>query len=205
MATTELWQDFSYAVVDVEGNGASPPEIVEIACVVVEAGTIIPEGTSWLVKPAAPISPLVSRIHGIRDSDVADAPPFSDIAGDVLDIVDKRVLVAHNVAVERSVLGRALGDQWHPSATVDTLRLAKAALPGLPRYALPVVAEALGILQDGTGGQSHRALFDATMTARVLLGLIELLKVVTFNELCEIQATKQVRASADGHTKTRLF
>jgi exodeoxyribonuclease X len=47
------WTDLAYAVVDVEGNGQQPPDLVELAVVPVTGG-VIGEPTSWLVRPARP-------------------------------------------------------------------------------------------------------------------------------------------------------
>jgi DNA polymerase III epsilon subunit family exonuclease len=202
---TDSWQKERYVVIDVEGNGASPPEIVEIACIVVDNGRITNERRAWLVKPSTPISPMVSRIHGIRDADVADAPTFSNIAPEVLDLIDDRVLVAHNAAVEETVLGRALGDKWHPAATIDTLRLAKAVLPSLARYGLPAVAEQLGIAAERLEGQRHRAMYDAMLTADVFLKLVDTADVSTFQQLRELSTTKSKRTTTRPSTDTPLF
>jgi DNA polymerase III epsilon subunit-like protein len=50
-----------YAVVDVEGNGQQPPDLVEVAVVPVAAG-IIGAPASWLVNPRvrSAVSPLAS-------------------------------------------------------------------------------------------------------------------------------------------------
>lgn len=61
------------AVVDVEGNGQNPPEVIEIAIIPV-AGTVVSPGDtrSWLVKPKNPITPIVThKVHGITNDDVA--------------------------------------------------------------------------------------------------------------------------------------
>lgn len=54
------WTTLRYAVVDVEGNGQQPPDLVELAAVPI-AGGEIQAPTSWLVKPAYPITHFASR------------------------------------------------------------------------------------------------------------------------------------------------
>jgi hypothetical protein len=49
------WADLAYAVVDVEGNGQQPPDLVELSVVPVTGG-VIGEPANWLVRPARPIS-----------------------------------------------------------------------------------------------------------------------------------------------------
>ncbi|MFJ9782604.1 exonuclease domain-containing protein [Amycolatopsis sp. NPDC101161] len=71
------WTSLSYVVVDVEGNGHQPPDLVELAAVSIVAGVVgVPR--SWLVKPDQPISQFARRIHGITNEQVADAPVFGD-------------------------------------------------------------------------------------------------------------------------------
>jgi DNA polymerase III epsilon subunit-like protein len=49
------WTTLNYVVVDVEGNGQQPPDLVELAAVPIVAG-VVGEPSSWLVKPDQPIS-----------------------------------------------------------------------------------------------------------------------------------------------------
>ena len=58
------WTSLRYAVVDVEGNGHQPPDLVELAVVPIVHGTI-GEPRSWLVRPNQPIKAVATRIHGI--------------------------------------------------------------------------------------------------------------------------------------------
>lgn len=60
-------------IVDVEGNGATPPNLVEVAAIPVENGEPQPAAArTWLVRPPAPIPPRITRIHGITNEMVAD-------------------------------------------------------------------------------------------------------------------------------------
>lgn len=63
-------------VVDVEGNGQQPPEIIELAALPIDADYgIESDMLSWMIRPQKPITAMVTRkVHGIRDGDVADCP-----------------------------------------------------------------------------------------------------------------------------------
>lgn len=76
------WSDLNYAVVDVEGNGQQPPDLVELAVVPIIGG-VIGEPVSWLVRPAEPIKYFATRIHGLTNKDVADAPAFAGVVAEV--------------------------------------------------------------------------------------------------------------------------
>jgi exodeoxyribonuclease X len=76
------WTRLSYAVVDVEGNGQQPPDLVELAILPITDGSI-GETVTWLVKPPRPITSFATRIHGITGRDVAGAPVFAGIRREV--------------------------------------------------------------------------------------------------------------------------
>lgn len=161
-------------VVDVEGNGATPPEIVEIA--LMEVVDLQPSGRAfhWLVKPERPISAAVTRIHGITDDDVDDAPSIDDIAEDIVRWTDRSVIIGHNVRVELDAIGRQI-PEWKPSAAIDTLKLARAMRPGLDSYSLENLGATLGLSAEAerqTGLKHHSALFDVALTTLLFTTLL---------------------------------
>ena len=175
--------DRDLVVVDVEGNGQQPPEIIEIAVLPLSASGSVPVADlqTWLIKPRLPITPVVTqKVHGIRDRDVVDSPAWPDVADDIARALVGRVVVAHHASVERRLLGTHL-PAWHPPLVLDTLRLAKRVSPGLDggygldrlilRADLPGPPSEIG--PDGAGMRRHRAGHDAWMTAGLLIALIE--------------------------------
>lgn len=160
-------------VIDVEGNGGTPPEIVELAMVQVAGLEVTSTVKHWLIRPTMPIAPHVSRIHGLTDEDVRDAPYFSDIEDDLLVWLEDAAIAGHNVKVELDILTRSLVG-WAPVAAIDTLRLSRAMLPGLTSYSLRNVGDTLGHTEEAmrrTSQHHHSALFDATLTALVFVDL----------------------------------
>jgi DNA polymerase III epsilon subunit-like protein len=168
---TSDFDDLRFAVVDVEGNGQQPPEIIEIAVAHLDGMTLVGEPQSWLVKPSRPISPLVThKVHGITNADVADAPTIRELAPTLLAVFADRIPVAHNASVEKGVLGAQL-PEWQPPMMLDTMRLAKLVWPGFKSYSLdPLLAHAQISLGDGHGAR-HRAGFDAHATALLFVVL----------------------------------
>lgn len=164
------WASMRYAVVDVEGNGQQPPELVEVEVAVVPiVDGVVGDAASWLVRPARPISRIATRIHGLTNQDLAGAPAFSAIEGDVRQALDADVFVAHNAHVDFGVLRRHLGE-WKCPEIFDTLKLARRLLPGQASYKLGALVAALG-LADGlpAGLAPHRATYDALVTARLFV------------------------------------
>ncbi|WP_026415990.1 3'-5' exonuclease [Actinomadura oligospora] len=167
---TQPWNGHRYVVVDVEGNGQRPPDLVEIAIVPVEDG-VIGEGRSWLVRPPRPITAMARRIHRIGDDEVAAAPLAGEVAGEIGEHLDGAVFVAHNAHVDLDVIGRAVPG-YTPSLVVDTLKAARRLRPGRMSYKLGSLADAFGLADGiGVGLRPHRATYDALICARLLVHL----------------------------------
>ena len=164
------WTERRYAVIDVEGNGQQPPDLVELAVVPIVAGEV-GEPAAWLFKPDKPITPMARRIHGITNAMVASAPVFAERAADGRAHLNGAVLVAHNAGIDLSVLKRKLAG-FAPADVLDTLKLSRRLLPGQPTHRLGALIAALK-LGDGlpAGLKPHRATYDALVTARLRVHL----------------------------------
>jgi DNA polymerase-3 subunit epsilon len=157
-----------FVVVDVETTGLSAAygdRICEVGIVHAQGSEVL-DTYQTLVNPQRPISPGASRVNGLRDADVCQAPLFVEIASEVLARVDGVVLVCHNAPFDLSFLEAELARlelPWRPAGVVDTLDIARRHF----RFAsnsLPAVAARLRIETP----QAHRALGDALTTFRVL-------------------------------------
>ena len=162
-----------FAVVDVETTGGAwsrGDRVTEVAVVPVEAGRV-GEGFGTLVNPRRPIPPRIQGLTGITDPMVAGAPSFPGIAPSVLEWLEGRVFVAHNVKFDwsfiRQELHSALGDSPEPTL-LCTVRMGRALVPGLRSYGLDSLTRHFGIHVH----QRHRAYGDALATARLLVHLL---------------------------------
>ena len=190
------WMNLRYVVIDVEGNGRQPPELVELGVLPIVGGEI---GTplSWLVKPAQPITPMARSIHGIHNDDVAQAPTLADIQDEVLQALAGAVaVVAHNAPVDIAVLQRELPG-WRRPEIFDTLKLARRLLPGQASYRLGALVDEFALavgLPDGL--QPHRATYDVLVTARL------------FVHMAQSRTLEELRGSpseGEGHEAAALF
>lgn len=158
-------------VIDTETTGMSPSggaELVEVARVVLEDGTIA-ETWSSLVKPARPIPPDATRVHGITDAMVADAPAPAAVAAALRAACAELPLVFHNAPFDLPfliALMRASGQPPLFNPIVDTLGLARG-LFGTGSNSLGALAARLELPRES----AHRALGDARTTARLFLAL----------------------------------
>lgn len=168
---TDPWTAFDYAVVDVEGNGQRPPDLVEISIVAIKGGSV-GQPRSWLVRPPRPITPMARLCHRITDAQIIDAPALADIGAELRQALSDKVFVAHNAAIDLGVLGRELPG-FQPDRVVDTLKLARRLLPGRESYGLGALVDA-SELATGLPAElvPHRATFDAIVCARLLTLLV---------------------------------
>ncbi|RSM83219.1 3'-5' exonuclease [Kibdelosporangium aridum] len=162
------WTKLSYAVVDVEGNGQQPPDLVEVATVPIING-VMGKPSSWLVTPERPIKYFATRIHGLTNEDVADAPSFADVQDEVRRALNADVLVAHNAHIDVGVLQRHLGE-WECPEVLDTLKLAKRLLPKQSSYKLGSLVETFTLAEGLPDGLTpHRATYDVLVAARLFV------------------------------------
>jgi exodeoxyribonuclease X len=164
------WINARLVVADVEGNGRRPPGLVEAAAVPIVAGRI-GEPASWLVRPPEAITWQATKVHGITNAEVAELPGIDAVAADIRAHLDGAVVVAHNAHIDLDVLTRELPG-WQPAAVVDTLKLARARLPGQPSYRLGALVDAFDLARNLPAGlRPHRAAYDALVTARLFVHL----------------------------------
>ncbi|MZE75792.1 3'-5' exonuclease [Streptomyces xinghaiensis] len=158
-------------VVDVEGNGARPPDLVEVATLPADAtGLHADSAREWLIRPPRPVTWHATRVHGLTAEDLSDCPPWEEVADQVQDVLGGAWICAHNAHVEHRVLTAHL-PQWQPAGVLDTLRLAKTTRPGLPSYSLDALIEHFQLDLSAAPRQRHRALYDAFAAGRLLLAL----------------------------------
>lgn len=160
-----------YTVVDIETNGlvSGVCEIIEVSALKVRGDEIVSRFSS-LIKPEQPISWFITRLTGITDEAVKDAPDIYAVMQKFYGFIEKDILIGHNVNFDINFLYDNL---WMHNGLildnpfVDTLRLARKALPYLPDHKQTTVAAHYGI---STGG-SHRALRDCEICYACYLNL----------------------------------
>jgi exodeoxyribonuclease X len=193
------WTSLAYAVVDVEGNGQQPPDLVELAVVPIVGGKI-GEPRSWLVRPERSIKYYATRVHGLTNDDVASQPPFAAIADEVRTALAVPALVAHNAHVDTGVLQREFGD-WQCPEVFDTLKLARRLLPRRESYQLGVLVKDFNLAADLPDNLApHRATYDVLVTARLFVHLA----TATDAQVLSLEALRGERAG-DSDEATTLF
>jgi DNA polymerase-3 subunit epsilon len=160
-----------FAVLDVETTGLFPgghDRIIELAVVLLDREGIVEGEWTSLVNPGRDLGP--AAIHGIsqRMLDQVDAPVFTEIAGDVVRLLDGRVPVGHNLRFDVDFLAAELdrlGIEMSSRAGLCTMELATR---GLSR-SLSGCCAGYGVPHVG----AHTALGDARATAALLRLILE--------------------------------
>jgi DNA polymerase-3 subunit epsilon len=162
-----------YAVVDTETTGLLTGyrhRIAEIAVVHCDFDGQVTDEWSTLVNPDRDLGP--QAIHGIRAVEVRKAPRFEQIAGELIERLRDRIVVAHNWPFDAMHL-RAEFERMHivdtpltADAGLCTMRTASTVLPHSGRSLIDCCAAA-GL----TGMRWHTARDDA-MAAAMLLAYI---------------------------------
>lgn len=157
----------NYVVFDLETTGLSPAEdaIIEISAIKVKNQVPVAE-FSTLVNPGTHIPAGATRINGITDEMVREAPALKEALADFLIFAEDEILVGHNIQsfdlpflyhAAEQLLGREI-----PNDYIDTLHMARAVLPQLGHYKLTDIANYFQISIQG----AHRALNDCTMNQK---------------------------------------
>ncbi|KGM05881.1 DNA polymerase III epsilon subunit [Methylophaga thiooxydans] len=158
----------SMVILDCETTGgrASRDRLTEIALIEVEDGHVVKRWQT-LLNPLRPIPPWITRLTGITDATVADAPTFDEIADELFAYLDGKVIVAHNARFDYSFLrqsfqrcGYTLGNK-----TLCSVKLSRQLFPEHRSHGLDRIIERLGLTIDNR----HRAMADT----EVLLAFFE--------------------------------
>lgn len=159
-----------YAIVDIETTGDKPInfKIIEIA-IILHDGKKELDTYHTFVNPEQKITPFISRLTGITDADVYEAPKFYEIAKDIVEFTKDTIFVAHNVSFDYGVMRREykrLGYDYRLDH-MCTIQSARILLPGHDSYGLKNITRDLNI----DLGNHHRAIDDTRATAK-LFGII---------------------------------
>lgn len=170
-----------YTIFDLETTGISVDrdDIIEISAVRVKGGAVV-DTFSTLVNPSRMIPYSATKVNGITDEMVADAPDIREAMTDFLAFIGDTVLIGHNIiSFDLKFIDCAVIELFHQSVRndfIDTLHMARTCLPELKHHRLVDVASYFHINTDG----AHRALNDCVMNQKC------------YEELAKIQKNRPV-------------
>jgi DNA polymerase III epsilon subunit-like protein len=192
----------SYVVVDLETTGSviGVDEIMEVGLVRLEGRRITEEFTTRL-RTSRGIPPWVSRLTGLSQADLADAPELDSMGPRVVELLADAVFVAHDIRFDMPFLRWELLQRdfdFPPRVGLCTLQLSRALWPDLSSHSLSELSGSLGLSHD----QPHRAGDDARAAAGLLQQSLEAacsLGPATLGDLMELEvgAGRPARRSAE--------
>ncbi len=126
------------AVVGIDVSGRAAPQITELAVLHLDQGVRVRGPLVWLVQPGR----MPGRLRVGRRAELAAAPTWPEVAGQVVEALAGRTVVVHDPA-RYAIVSRHLPD-WRPAGLLLTANLARAAWPNLAGYGLARLAAVAG-------------------------------------------------------------
>ena len=187
----------NYVFLDLETTGATPSyhRITEIALIRFEYGV---ETERWqtLVNPGVSIPSFISRLTGITNDMVQEAPTFEDIASILYDYLDGAVLAAHNVRFDYGFLKseyRRLGAVLRQKV-MCTVKLSRTLYPHHNGHGLDAIMARHGL----TCSARHRAMGDVELVVDyVELAKRELGEAAVLNAVARLMHGPSLPAGLD--------
>jgi DNA polymerase III subunit epsilon len=179
-----------FVVLDVETTGlqSSRQRVIEIAIARFSGGVMTNRWES-LCHPGRRVPAYITKLTGIDDDLLEDAPAFERIADTATALLAEAVIFGHNVEFDLGFLNAELeraGRSPVVNDRVDTLALATRLLPGLRKPTLGALAQRLDV--PGQSKVRHRAGPDAALTGMVALALLEHARDAGFASLEDVKS-----------------
>ena len=157
----------TYAFVDVETSGshARYGQIIEIGIIRVEDG-VITDTYETLINPGVSISPFITTITGISNSDVHNKPTFDEVALDVKRLLEGAIFVAHNARFDYGFVKtefKRLAITFN-AKTLCTVKISRQLFPKQKSHSLENIIKTHGI----TVNARHRAYADCDAMVQFL-------------------------------------
>lgn len=170
--------ELSYAAIDFESAGAAPGETdCPVQVGIVRAESLFdpaPERFCTYIACPHPVRWSASKVHGITSAMLQNAPTLASLWPNFKRLLSNSVVVGHNPATEQRFLRAFPGHGFAP--WLDTLSLARKAMPGQADYSLSSLCDTLAVISNirrlAPGKTWHNALFDAVGSLELLRALV---------------------------------
>jgi DNA polymerase III subunit epsilon len=160
---------------DTETTGLSPESgdrIIEIGCVEMVNRRLSGRNLHFYVNPERANHEDALKVHGITDEFLADKPPFSAIADELIEYLSGAEIIIHNASFDVSFLDEELKRIGRPpiptcvARVTDSLLMARDAYPGKSN-SLDALCKRLEV--NNANRSLHGALLDAGLLAEVYI------------------------------------
>lgn len=167
----------SLVILDFETTGLSPnigDRAIEIGAVKIEQG-VVTEQFQELMNPGSLVSPFIENYTGITNAMLSKAAPCDEVMEKFSAFILNQNLVAHNASFDKLFLDNEFQktslnyDGEFACSLLTSRRLHQSA----PNHKLGTLIKYLGI---ESNGHFHRALYDAQMTTKLWLAMLDHIK-----------------------------
>ncbi|AUH34149.1 exonuclease domain-containing protein [Paracoccus tegillarcae] len=201
-AASSQLADLTCVVFDTETTGLEPTDrIVQIAGVRIAGGRLTGERFETLVNPGRPIPPASTKIHGVTDQMVKDAPDMAAALVAFHHFAEDAALVAHNAPFDMGMLHSAAPETGahFDNRVLDTVLLSAMVWGQSAPHTLDALCERLQITIPEE--LRHTAMGDTEATAQAFLQLIPALaaKGIKRFEDMQVEARKHRRLIGDAN------
>jgi DNA polymerase-3 subunit epsilon len=163
----------SLVVLDFETTGLSPTQgdrAIEIGAVRIENGHVTDKFQA-LMNPGFRVSSFIEHYTGITNQMLAQADSCDEVMHQFANFIGDDNLLAHNASFDKKFLDAELSriGRKYPGEFICSLLVSRRINIGAPNHKLGTLIHYKNIPSDGS---FHRALFDAEMTAKLWLAML---------------------------------
>ncbi|MFJ7826111.1 exonuclease domain-containing protein [Psychrobacillus sp. NPDC096623] len=176
-----------FVAIDFETANSLRSSVCSVGIVQVKNGKIYREVQS-LINPLSEFHYYNTKIHGISEYMVHDAPTFEEFWPDMKNMIEGQLIIAHNASFDMGVLQESLRQFHEPSPAFEygcSYRIAKKVWPQLYNHKLSTVANYLGISL-----RHHDALEDARAAAIITIEAMQNTQTNTVKQLAKLHKVK---------------
>jgi len=180
-------------VLDFETTGLSPNQgdrAIEIGAVRIENGKVTDKFQA-LMTPGFRISSFIEQYTGISNQMLAKAAPCDEVMAQFADFIGDDNLLAHNAAFDKKFLDAELDSisRKYTGQFICSLLVSRRINLDAPNHKLGTLISYKNIPSDGT---FHRALFDAEMTAKLWLAMLDDIETKISHEFVPFELIKKL-------------
>ena len=182
------FKDATYVVFDLETTGLSSryDSIIEFGACKMYKGNII-DRADFFINPQKKLPARITKLTGIKDSDVEGAKTFKECKDDILNFIGDSILVAHNALFDYGFLNEELkriGEAPLTNTVIDTLNLSRMLFKEKKRFRLGNIANEFGV--EYNDDEAHRADYDASVLSSIFNLIIKKLADMNINSVQEL-------------------
>mgnify|MGYP005990907547 CR=1 FL=1 len=161
-------------VLDFETTGLSPQQgdrAIEIGAVKLKDGVVI-DSFQELMNPGKPVNSFIESYTGITNSMLSTARSNAEVMRDFKEFIGDNHMLAHNASFDKKFLDAEFArlNISYQGDVLCSLLTSRRLYQMAPNHRLGTLVEYKKL---SGAGDFHRALFDAEMTAKLWLAMLE--------------------------------